>query len=101
LRLQQTLANIGIAFLFGATGIGAMPLRSARADLNWRELAGSLLQCTRQRSSIIAQFFLQKAAKSAKKHVGCFERGMRPHIVAVRSRQSIISREKQKPFFNA
>jgi hypothetical protein len=24
------LANFGIAFLFGATGIGAMPLRSAR-----------------------------------------------------------------------
>jgi hypothetical protein len=100
LRLQQMLANFGIAFLFGATGIGAMPLRSARRPY----LAGIGGQLAAVHSAAKLNHraaFLQKAARPAKKHVGCFERGMRPHIVAVRSRQCIISREKQKPFFNA
>jgi hypothetical protein len=70
LRLQQTLANIGIAFLLER--LVSEPCLCGLRDLNWRELAGSLLQCTRQRSSIIAQFFFAKGRKTRKKHVGCY-----------------------------
>jgi hypothetical protein len=95
LRLQQTRANIGIAFLFWSDWYRSHAFAVGAPALIDGQLAAVHSAAKLNRS------FLQKAARPAKKHVGCFERGMRPHIVAVRSRQCIISREKQKPFFNA
>jgi hypothetical protein len=65
LRLQQTLANFGIAFLFGATGIGAMPLRSARRP--YLAGIGGQLAAVHSAAKLNHRSFFAKGRKTRKK----------------------------------